>query len=80
VPLDFFCRCTKPTLLASLRRVGGDALRDDLLREHDETRAAALEADAGEARFDGLRTADVVTTLTCGACNRRHYVARADLS
>jgi redox-regulated HSP33 family molecular chaperone len=82
VPLDFFCRCTKPALLAALRRAGGDALVRDLLREHasaaSQSLAAAVAAVAA-ARFGGLREVEVVTTLTCGGCNKRHYVARSDL-
>jgi len=87
VPLDFFCRCAKPALLAAMRRAGGDALVRDLLQEHDAAAAAAAAGAqnaaaaqlAAAARFGGLRVEEVVTTLTCGSCNRRHYVSRRDL-
>ena len=81
-PLDLFCRCTKPVFLHNLLHSGGRALVVDLLREHAES----AQRDMGTVTSTGAdgstvthAIADVATTLSCGQCNRRHYITEAEL-
>jgi hypothetical protein len=87
-PLDLFCRCSKPAFLRNLVAAGGKQLVAELLAEHKAAAATVNAADAertvASTGADGgtvvHRVHDVATTLSCGTCNRRHYITAADLS
>jgi redox-regulated HSP33 family molecular chaperone len=86
-PIDLFCRCSKPAYLHNLLHSGGRELVLDLLREHSSSSAQSgpdAEKLVSSTGADGAtvqhKVCDVVTTLSCGVCNRRHYITQSDLT
>ncbi len=69
------------TQAAASRRENRHSARDPEQTSYPDSATIMLPAEPGASSTQptALPVADVVTTLSCGACNRRHYITASDL-